>query len=187
MEIPVFETERLLLRGVNEADVPAYERNFVDWEVIGQLGAAVPWPYPAAGVRDFIRSVLPRQGKDIWVWGIFRRQQPDELIGVVHLFRRGQPENRGFWLARRFWGRGYMTEAVIPVMDYAFGPLGFEILTVANARGNVRSRRVKEKTGARLVRLEPRRHVSPEYTESEVWELTKAEWVRWKAAQDASP
>ena len=80
-----------------------------------------------------------------------------------------------------------MTEAVEPVMDYAFGPLGFESLTFANARGNHRSRRVKEKTGARMVRTEPRKYVSPDYTESEIWELTKSEWESWMRNRRTSP
>jgi [ribosomal protein S5]-alanine N-acetyltransferase len=181
MSIPTLETPRLILRGVTEADVPAYERHFVDWEVIGQLGAVVPWPYPSGGVRDFIcKVILPEQGKDTWLWGIFRKEQPTDLIGVVHLWRQGRPEHRGFWLGRQFWGHGYMSEAVEAVMDHAFGSLGFEALTFANARGNVRSRRVKEKTGARLVRIEPRRYVNPAYSETEIWELTKAEWESWK-------
>jgi RimJ/RimL family protein N-acetyltransferase len=182
MQIATIETTRLILRGVTEADAPAYERHFIDWEVIRQLGSVVPWPYPAGGVLAFIRDrVLSEQGRDKWVWGIFRKEQPTELIGVVDLWRQARPENRGFWLGRQFWGRGYMTEAVEAVMDHAFGPLGFEKLIFANARGNARSRRIKEKTGAKLIRVEPRRYVDPAYTESEIWELTKSDWERWKA------
>jgi RimJ/RimL family protein N-acetyltransferase len=182
LNIPSFETERLLLRGVTEPDTPSYEKHFVDWDIISHLARAVPWPYPPGAVRSFITTeILPQQGKDKWVWGLFRREVPAELIGVIDLWRHGRPENRGFWLGRPFWGQGYMTEAIEPVMDYAFGPLGFEALTFANARGNHRSRRIKEKTGARMVRIEPREFVNPEYTETEIWELTKIEWEGWKA------
>jgi RimJ/RimL family protein N-acetyltransferase len=181
MPIPTLETSRLLLRGITEADAPAYERHFADWEVIGQLGAAVPWPYQPGAALDFIRNrILPEQGNDVWLWGIYRKAAPQEVIGNVHLFRHGIPEHRGFWLGRQFWGQGYMTEAVEAVMNYAFGPLGFETLIFANALGNVRSRRVKEKTGARPVRVEPRKYVNPAYSEAEIWELTKAEWEAWK-------
>lgn len=160
----------------------------MDWEVVGQLSAEVPWPYPAGGVRTFIQSeILPKQGEDKWAWGIFRKQLPTEMIGLVDLWRQGRPENRGFWLGRRFWGQGYMTEAVEPVIDCAFGPLGFQTLIFANARGNVRSRRIKEKTGARLIRVEPRKYANPDYTLGEIWELTKAEWENWKAQRGHRP
>jgi len=74
-----------------------------------------------------------------------------------------------------------MTEAVAPVMDYAFDDLGFEYLIFTNALGNPRSRRVKEKTGAKLLRIEPGDYVDPSLTEQEVWKLTANEWKAHKA------
>lgn len=44
-----------------------------------------------------------------------------------------------------------MTEAVKPVMNFAFKELGFDQLVFTNAVGNQRSRRIEEKTGARLI------------------------------------
>ena len=67
-KLPVFTTERLILREVTEADAPAYEKNFVDYEVINQLASVVPWPYPAGGVLDFIRQ-----------WREFKSQQKISL------------------------------------------------------------------------------------------------------------
>jgi [ribosomal protein S5]-alanine N-acetyltransferase len=180
-QLPEFETSRLLLRGVTPLDVPSYEKYFVDYEVISHLSAAVPWPYPKNGVPDFLNQfIFPNQGKDQWLWGIFEKNNPHELIGVVHLWKEGRPEHRGFWLGKPFWGKGYMTEAVAPVMDYAFNKLGFEKLVFANAVGNEKSRRVKIKTGARLVDVRPAKFVNPAYKEHEVWELTKEEWQKAK-------
>ena len=48
-----------------------------------------------------------------------------------------------------------MTEAVEVVMDYAFDSLGFLELNLCNALGNQRSRMVKERTGARFLRVVP--------------------------------
>lgn len=178
-EVPTFRTERLLLRAVTRDDIPAYERYFVDYEVIRHLLAHVPWPYPAYGVREYVLSqLLPRQGDVRWSWGICERERPDALIGLVDLVRHGVPEHRGFWLGRAYWGRGYMTEAVGPVTRFAFEELGFETLVFAHARGNERSRRIKEKTGATFVRCEPGRFVDPAYTEREIWELTREAWER---------
>jgi [ribosomal protein S5]-alanine N-acetyltransferase len=172
-KLPVFTTERLILQEVTVADAPAYEKNFVDYEIISQLASIVPWPYPAGGVLDFIEhQIVPHQGDDRWVWGILLKAQPSEIIGVVDLFRKGTPENRGFWLGRKYWGMGIMTEAVSPIMDYAFEVLGFDRLIFSNAVGNERSRRVKDKTGARFLRTEPDKFVNPSYTEREIWELT---------------
>ena len=37
-KLPIFATERLILREVTEADAAAYEKNFVDYEIISQSG-----------------------------------------------------------------------------------------------------------------------------------------------------
>jgi len=179
--IPEFKTKSLLLRAISISDAPSYKKYFVDYEVIRHLSAAVPWPYPEDGVADFINKViLPRQGIDRWSWALCFKEAPSELIGVVDLWRAGRPENRGFWLGKKYWGQGLMTEAIEPVTNYAFTSLKFDKLVFANAAGNKASRRIKEKSGARLVRVEPANFVDFQYTEQEVWELSKREWLRGK-------
>lgn len=175
--LPTFITKRLILRAVTVRDILSYQKYFVDYEVIQHLSAQVPWPYPENGVREFLEKfIFPDQGKKQWLWGIFEKDNPKDLIGSVHLWREGRPEHRGFWLGKAFWGMGYMTEAVAPVMDYAFHSLGFEKLCFANAVGNVQSRRIKEKTGAKMIDVKPAKFVSPAYTKHEIWELKKEEW-----------
>jgi RimJ/RimL family protein N-acetyltransferase len=187
-KLPQFYTERLILRAVTIEDAYSYEKNFVDYEVIRHLSATVPWPYPKNGIIDFINNyILPNQGKQHWIWGIFLKQDSEELIGVVDLWRVGRPENRGFWLARKHWGKGLMTEAVFPVMDYAFNELGFDKLVFANAVGNMASRKIKEKTGAKLVDIRPANFVDPQYVEHEIWELTKSDWARFKNSYNGNP
>lgn len=176
-KLPRFSTERLLLREVKLTDRYSYKRNFVDYDVIRTLSNAVPWPYPENGVEDFLGNVIiPNQGKDRWMWGIFLKTKPDELIGCVELWRQGRPEHRGFWLAKKYWGQGLMTEAVCPINEYAFDNLRFEKLVFANAVGNIGSRRVKEKTGARFIKTVEAKFVDPNLTHQELWELSKKDW-----------
>lgn len=180
MDIPTLFTERLMLRGVTEADIEGIERHFVNYEVIRHLSAAIPWPYPKGGVRAFIcDQVLPAQGRDRWVWGLHLKEAQG-LIGAIDLWRQGRPENRGFWLGRSFWGRGYMTEAVISVTDFAFDELGFEHLVFTNAVGNRRSHDIKARTGATLIGVAAAKFVDPAYTQQEIWRVTKEEWRKWR-------
>lgn len=175
--IEMLETPRLLLRGVTEVDIPAIQTHFADYEVVRELTNAVPWPYPEDGATAFVRSVLAEQGQGRWVWGLFQRAAPAALIGIIELRRESAAENRGFWLARPFWGQGLMTEAADAVTGYAFTALGFERLMLTNAANNVRSRRIKEKAGAVLLRTEPAAFVDPAYDRREVWELSRAAWA----------
>lgn len=181
---PELETTRLLLKPLALAHAPDYTRHFVDYEVIRHLSDQVPWPYPEGGVEDFMTNVvLPKQGDGRWAWGIFLKSSPDELIGGVDLWRRGCPEHRGFWLGRAFWGNGYMGEACDAVTQFAFEDLNFEKLIFSNALGNVRSRRIKEKAGAQFVGLRDAKFVSDEYTQSELWELTRESWLDTREAK----
>lgn len=188
LSLPTFETTRLILRPVTEADAPSYEKHFADYAVIGNMTPIVPWPYPTGGVLDYFRTIVfPNQGINKWVWGICVKEQPDRVIGAIDVMRSGQPANRAFWLGEKFWGRGYMTEAVIPVMDYAFDQLGFENMILSNALGNQKSHRIKEKTGARLLRTEPARFINPDFTEREIWEITKSEWLMFRQSSVPHP
>lgn len=180
-KIPTFQTKRLILRELQESDAPAYSKYFIDYQVIRHLAAYVPWPYPPDGVIQYLKSdVLPYQGKDKWVWAIALLEEPEELIGAIELIRNATPANRGFWLGKQFWGNGYMTEAVAPITNYAFEKLGFESLVFSNAVGNKRSRRIKEKSGALLVRTELASYVDPALNTREIYELTKHQWNEFK-------
>ena len=181
--IPTLQTKRLMLRGINLEDATSYQHHFADYQVIRYLSAVVPWPYPSNGVVEYIKSeILPKQGKDHWFWGIFLLENTSELIGGVNLWRVSNPENRGFWLGRTHWGKGLMTEALIPVMDYAFGALDFRELVLGNAKGNVRSRRLKEKVGAQFLREADARFVDSEFDQQELWKIDRETWERYKAS-----
>lgn len=166
-----------------ETDAPAYQHYFVDCKVIRQLAASVPWAYPDDGVVNYIRSdIIPEQGRERWVWAITRKENPSELIGAIELMRKATPTNRGFWLGSPSWGRGYMTEAVKPSTHYAFRKLGFEKLIFVNAVGNRRSARMKDKSGARLIRREAASYVDPSLTERELYELLKDDCLKFSGA-----
>jgi DTW domain-containing protein YfiP/RimJ/RimL family protein N-acetyltransferase len=186
--IPTFETPRLILRGVQLSDAPSYQKHFAHYEVIKYLSARVPWPYADDGAEFFIKTmVLPEQGKTRWNWGIFLKTNPTELIGAVELFHPGIPENRGFWLAQQHWGKGIMTEAVAPVMDFAFNILKLKSLIFANALENIRSHRVKEKTGAKLIDIRAAQYADPNLTHAQYWELTKEDWQKFLRKRKRKP
>lgn len=92
--------------------------------------------WKTADRKIFIRFCGSTQGPRFW--GMCLKSAPDELIGVTWLKRKGRPSNRGFWLGRKFWRQGIMTEALKPVTDYAFDVLGFEKLVLAKCGGQFR-------------------------------------------------
>ena len=97
---------------------------------------------------------------------------PARLIGFIHLSDE-RNENRGFWLGLPWQGHGLMTEACDTVTEFWFNGLGRDVLRVSKAVPNAASRRISEKQGARLVRIEERDFISGRYP-SELWELARA-------------
>lgn len=170
------ETERLILRPLRLEDAERTQQIFPQWEIVKYLNAIVPWPYPEDGVLTYYRDVaLPAIAcSDEWYWMLRLKESPEEHIGTIHL-RRGENNNRGFWIGLEWQRRGLMTEAVEAVTDYWFEVLGFSVLRAPKAVGNVASRRISEKTGMRLVGTEMRDYVSGRLL-SEIWEITAEEW-----------
>jgi ribosomal-protein-alanine N-acetyltransferase len=177
------ETARLVLRPLELADAEQVQRIFPRWEVVRYLNAIVPWPYPPDGALTYLRdSALPAIARgDEWHWTLRLKESPEQIIGAIGLIR-GDHDNRGFWLAPEWHGKGLMTEAVMAVNDYWFDVLGFPMLRAPKAIANTASRRVSEKTGMRMVGTEERNLVSGRQP-SEVWEITKEEWQAFRRKQ----
>jgi len=167
------------------ADAEQIQALFPRWEIVKYLNAKVPWPYPPDGALQYIRiAALPAMERgDEWHWTLRLRSAPDTIVGAIGLMK-GEEENRGFWLAPEHRGQGLMTEACIWTSDFYFDVLGFERMRVPKAVANRPSRRISERMGMHLVRLEERDLVSGRLP-CEVWEITAEEWRAWKAAHPA--
>lgn len=50
-------TKRLVLRPLQLADAQQTQRLFSQWEIVKNLNAIVPWPYPDDGALNFYRDV----------------------------------------------------------------------------------------------------------------------------------
>ncbi len=174
--VPELETARLKLLPLTLEDAPILQELFPRWEIVRYLGSNVPWPYPPDGALTFVREVaLPgmERGRK-WFWGIRLKGGPGHLIGVIDV-SLGPDENRGFWLAPEWQGRGFMAEACEAAVEFWFNGLEQERLRVSKAPSNLASRRISEREGARLVAMEERSYVSGRVL-AEIWELTREEW-----------
>ena len=175
-------TTRLHLIPLSLGDAPAIQHTFPTWEIVRWMDGAVPWPYPEDGAETYLRHVaLPAiEAGRAWHWSVRPREQPDLLIGIVSLM--DQPDdNRGFWLAPEWQGRGLMTEASDAVTDFWFEGLGRDVLRVPKAVDNPASRRISEKRGMRVIARFPRPLVSGVH-DVELWEIRRDAWREQRKA-----
>lgn len=131
----VFRSKRLVLRPPRAADADDVYRNINDWDVISMI-ARPPWPYPRELADEFVRtassSVIEYQG---------------EVVGAIGIAGRTHGYNLGFWIGRRYWGRGLMTEAAATLIAAFFADMGDEAVHSAYLVDNPASWRVQEKLG----------------------------------------
>lgn len=178
MTTPILETERLRLLPLVSADAEQIQRIFPRWEIVRYLIASVPWPYPEGAAQHYVDNVAlaaSRAGEG-WFWTLRRKEDERELMGVICLMNTPD-NNRGFWLAPEWQGKGYMREACHAVTDYWFNGLKREVLRAPKAVANERSRKISHSSGMRLVRRQPGHYVAGELA-TELWEITRDDWNR---------
>ncbi|WP_144172351.1 GNAT family N-acetyltransferase [Pseudomonas sp. Kh13] len=175
--LPTLFTDRLVLTPLQLQDAPIIQALFPQWEVVRYLDRRVPWPYPEDGALVYVRDVaLPAMaaGRE-WHWMIRLRNDTECTIGSISLFE--QPgNNRGFWLAPQWWGKGYMREACRVINAYWFETLSRPLMQVPKALANHASRRVSEYEGMRMVGVRDGDFVCGPMR-VEIWEMTRAEWL----------
>jgi RimJ/RimL family protein N-acetyltransferase len=130
--MPEGKTERLILRPLALADADQIQAIFPQWQIVRHLMNVVPWPYPADGARQFCEEIaLPQAERgEAWHWTLRLSSDPERVIGAINL-RKGDANNRGFWLGLPWQGQGFMSEACVWDNDVWFETLGLQLLRVS--------------------------------------------------------
>jgi RimJ/RimL family protein N-acetyltransferase len=137
-------TARLLLRPGWAEDAPALAAAIGDERIVRNLATA-PWPYR---LRDAEAYLAKPRDPILPLFLIFERTDAEPcLLGSCGLGRRpsGGVE-LGYWVARKFWGRGIATEASLALLDIA-RTLRLPRLQASHFLDNPASGRVLEKLG----------------------------------------
>jgi [ribosomal protein S5]-alanine N-acetyltransferase len=181
---PDLETARLVMRPTGDADVdveyamrtdPVVMRYWSSPPIreIAEARAAVERAKGYFGSREGIRWILTRKGDDRMIGS----------VGVFAFHEQNRLAEIGYALAREHWGHGYMNEALVAAIDYAFGPFGLRRLEADTDPRNTASVRTLERLGfAREGLLRERWQVGDEISDSLVWGLLARDWPAHRAA-----
>lgn len=147
-DLPKLETERLLLRKMTEADLPAlyaYGRDpevskYVTWEQHRSLD----------DTRMYLDFVLHRYNNEqLAPWAI-EHKESSEMIGTID-FVYWKPNQHiaeiGYALHREYWGKGIMTEAAKRIIQFGFEEMNLVRIEAVCLPENTGSFRVMEKAG----------------------------------------
>lgn len=147
-ELPVLETERLLLRKITLDDVEDiffYGSNeevskYVTWDTHRTLTDA----------KEFVQFVLNQyENNKVSPWGIEYKGN-GRLIGTID-FVSWQPKHNsaeiGYVISPDYWGKGIATEAAKKVIEFGFEQMDLVRIQARCFIKNIGSSRVMEKAG----------------------------------------
>ena len=140
--IPVLETKRLALRAARLEDAKAVAALANDRR-IAENTARIPYPYKLADAEQFIAGAS-KKGEAAYLITL----RDETIIGACGLmFHYDDTPEIGYWLGVPYWNKGYATEALHALIDYAFTDLTHDAVQAGARVTNPASRRVLEKCG----------------------------------------
>lgn len=168
------KTERLLLRYITREDVPAI---YEGWANDPEVARYVTWnAHEDISVTEKIMDFWLEEYKkpDCCRYGI-ERLSDGALMGMIDVvgYHHGNPVI-GYCSGRKYWGNGYMTEALKAVTEDLFSD-GYETIRIEAVRENIGSNRVIHKAGFEFVgsREEQISEIKPEIMTINSYHLKK--------------
>jgi RimJ/RimL family protein N-acetyltransferase len=148
MSKAIMETDRLILRHVMPDDLDAFFRLFSNAEMLKY------WNAPPITRRDealgMVERMLGRIGGTEAFEMMLVLKDSGQLIGTASLHNHHEASRRaeiGYCLDPALWGRGYITEALPPLVAYAFNEWGLNRLEADIDPANLASGRSLERLG----------------------------------------
>lgn len=150
MRTPNLETNRLLLRPIQAADLNEIWSCWMQDEAVSRY----MWWKAGTDIAEaeaFVRFELDQLDSEQWYRWMILLQETGQIIGTCLVFwNEDDPEPHwdiSYNLGRAFWGKGYVTEAMQAVMAFAADRLGLEECVTTYAKVNTASARVLHKLG----------------------------------------
>ncbi|HET7017624.1 MAG TPA: GNAT family protein [Streptosporangiaceae bacterium] len=180
-EPAVLRTERLVLRQITETDGPGLFDIFND----DQVTAHYAWDTFTSieqGHELAQRTARAFRERESLRWGLVPHGS-ERIVGSVG-YTRWNTENRfailGYDLARPYWQRGLMTEAVTAVLRLGFEQMDLNRVEALVMAGNVASITLLSRLGfSHEGELRSRALHRGEFRDVWTFGLLRAEWAEW--------
>lgn len=147
MTTPILETERLILRPFTDSDV---QDVFDCWESDPDVARYMFWTShnDIEKTKEWIAFEIGQIEKDDWYRFALVLKENNELIGTALVYYEEEVQcwEIGYNLGKKYWGKGYTTEAVKRVIEFA-EELGITEIVGRYAKENPASGKVMEKLG----------------------------------------
>ena len=142
----ILQTERLNIRKFRSTDLASLIDMFTDPEVMRYIGPRRA--LTEEETQKWLKDILLQQDKVLTRYAV-ALQETDELIGVAGLRDEEGIKDFGYYFRRRFWGKGYATEACSAILDHIENTLNIRDYQIAIADENINSIRMIQRLGLR--------------------------------------
>lgn len=153
--VNIIETERLILRKFQTNDLEDY------WEYVQMESVGPRAGWPAYTDKEKARERLTVEANKENQFAVVLKAE-NKVIGSVELMNCKQDiysnleieegaKELGCVLSEKYWGHGYMPEAIQAVMKYAFEELGVPVIYCGHAKANTNSARLQDKCGFKII------------------------------------
>jgi len=188
-KMPALDTPRLALRAAGRADVAQLFEVFSDPEAMRY------WSTPPLTSIAQVETVIARAASHFadgtgMLWCV-RRRDDGRAIGTISLHRFDEQNDRaevGYILGRTAWGRGFMSEALSAVIDWAFAAMDLRRIEADTDPRNAGSIRLLERLAFKQEGLLRERWiVDGEVCDSAMFGLLRPEWLASAGARANVP
>ncbi len=178
-----FATERLLIRAPRVGDGKMLYEAVM--ESLEHLKPWMPWAHNEVALeneegiaRRMHADFLARQDLPLFLL----KKDSGEFVGGsgLHRFDWDVPRFEiGYWVRASFAGKGYISEAVAGIANFAFEKLFAERVEIKMDESNIRSWRVAERCGFKLegVLRNEARTVDGDLRDTRVYSMIRGEWL----------
>ena len=146
---PVIESDNLILREIIEDDLKDIAVFTRDPEIYKYWGDNMSTLEKNVGsyYERFIKRT-PGEKRNVFHWGIALKNE-NRIIGQIFLkdIQNNRIGSIGYRIARDYWGKGIMTEAVKTVIKFCFTQTELKRLEASAQKENIASNKVLEKSG----------------------------------------
>lgn len=148
MKTPTLETKRLILRTFTESDTEAV---FYGWENDPEVAKHMCWSShdDIEKTREWIKFEIGQIQEDDWYrWAIVKKDT-NELLGTCLIYYDTDTlvYEVSYNLCRKYWGYGYVTEAMKEAIQFVKDKLEMKELVGRHAKVNKDSEKVLQKLG----------------------------------------
>ena len=149
--LPTIETERLLLRKITLNDAS----DMFEYASNPEVSEYTMWSTHTSieDTKYFLQSLTKMyKRRELVDWGIVHKAEK-KFIGTCGFVEWSMTHSRaeiGYALSRRYWGEGYMSEAVNAVIEFGFREMLLNRIMTRCEVNNIASARVMEKVGMQL-------------------------------------